>query len=386
MAVAVEEAPRGVQLSVSAESLAERIQFVKNGLQSRGSGLYDQALIQGTRFGVILRSFNEIFHSIVRLSDEPAPQEQMLVDLVPLHKALSRVEGIMDMEIDFAQGEIRLRGSASIDHRCAMDGGAFCDIPQGTEGGAQVANTKALADRVRRAAIPIDPAHSQPRLRALYANCEEDSITFCGTTGTVIAELTLGTNEMDFEGEALIPEQAIDQLRFVLDRQSAARVKVMDRYFVASSEDYALVSLLMQEKFPNYRSILLDPEDCDVVKFSRQALKSAVGIASGYTDEWETVYLIISEDEIEVQSAELMEDGKESRGRVSAPVSCESPVVLPIKCAGRLLKAALNPLAGDSVEMLVPVEQEPGMVGFRTNGAEEVYTQLGLMRIIEGEI
>ena len=370
-----------VSIETDCASLSQRIDYVKSGTQSRSADIYRHALIERRKAGIYLRSFNQFAHSIVRLSEDGGPAEEMLVDLGPLSMLVGSIEGPVSVEIDFDEHEVRLRGPAKLDHRCQEPGeDIFISFPDVEGDYAEIEDNKNLSDRVKRAATAVEEDAPQMRFRGVYVESKDNQITLAGTNGTVITELTLQAS-IGLDESAILYGAFVDQLCVVLEADNRPMMHFSDRHLATANGDFVLVASLMEAKFPNYRTLIDSVDEVDRIIVDRKRLMKALRVTKGYADEYQTVYLDFNSGDLTVTSV-----GSE-QGTASFTIPVEGDdLTVRLKASAMRMRQTIDPLAANRIVIEVPTIEEPKRILLRPENDDTAVSVLSLMFLQESDL
>lgn len=366
-----------------ANTFFERLKFASKGVSRHGRRAYALVCIERNEGGIYARSFNHVSHSLAKLSDEGGAPLRVLVDPSPLLGAISRVSGTLSVEVDTEDMVIRVEGPVSLQSRVAS-GEDYADWPKPEVEPVALEDGKTLADSISKAIKCVEADNPNARFAGIYVGDRHSEGTIncvgCNTTSLVEVEMADSSSLEYFKGESIIPAQALDQIRKLLDDKATGDVTSLymdEREASIVTENYAICTRLLAEKYPNYRAILPKEKECQEIDVNRKDFTNALRICQEYTEDFSSVYLDFSPDSVVVTSAENNENGEASYS-VDAETTDEMGTMRLKASADRMLEV-VGAMNGYSLTLYVPVEEEPTRV--RIEGEKEgVVGALALMR------
>ena len=376
-------------MKIKAGDLENQLGFVMRGTLQRTGGMYSLVCLERTPDGVFLRSFNQVAHSLARIAgSEEAGGEHLriLFNPKPLAGAISRVDGMLHVEVDEESFSISITGPVRVDQR-GRDGANFIDFPMPEAEPVSLENaTQRLARSMGSAYRAVDKNHTNARFAGVYLGDRHTPGTVCavGTNATSLVEVEIGSSEglEAFEGESIIPAVSMDQIRKLLDAsEESVNLYLTGRQASFVGEKRALCTQVISEKYPNYASILPDMDECQEIQLPRRELETALRICDEYTEDFSAVFLDFEEGGLTVRSTEA------EAGGASYEIEAETGDmgVMRLKGSAERLLEVVGSLSTPQVVMYVPMKQEPDRIGFSPSGLDGMRGACALMYLQPGE-
>lgn len=373
---------------IQANTFSERLGYAAKGVARRGTGEYALVCIERNGSGIYARSFNHVAHSLAKLSGEGGSPFRVLVNPAPLLGAVGRVSGTLEVDVDPGDLMIRVSGPVSLQSRC-VEGEDYIDWPEPEVEPVPLEDEADLADSIARAVKTVDADNPNARFAGIYIGDRHSEGTIfcvgCNTTSLVEVQMADSSDLDYFKGESIIPAQSLDQMRKLLKDKATGETTSLymdEREASVVTENYALCTRLLAEKYPNYRAILPKEKDCQLVEVSRKELTNALRICQEYTEDFSSVYLDITATSLLITSAESAENGEASY-EVQADTTEEMGSMRLKASADRLLEV-VTAMNGYRASIYIPIEEMPTRI--RVSGEQDGVTgALALMHLQPGE-
>jgi len=366
-------------IQIEADTLYERLKFVDNGTMRQSGGMYSLVCVERVGDTVFFRAFNHVAHSLAKVKDEPGKPFRLLFDPSPLLNALSRVSGPLSVEIDVEGHRIIINGPVSLKHSC-VDGEDFIDFPEQTVDPVNLRGGNTLSGAIAKAGNAVEENNPNPRFAGIYLGDRHTPGTVCcvgaNTTGLIEVEMGNASAAENFEGESIIPAQALKQIRGVLESESKPNLYLGEREASFVGDDLAVCTMLIAEKYPNYPAIMPDEDNCQPVEMDRKEFEKALRICQEYTEDFSSTYLDFDADNLRVSSPES------EGGAASYDLMIETTEMgrMRLKCSSERMLNVVRAMSGPRVTMFVPIEEMPTRVGMK-GGEDSITGAVALMRL-----
>jgi DNA polymerase-3 subunit beta len=120
-----------------------------------------------------------------------------------------------------------------------------------------IINSDILKDGLSKVLHCINPSEIRIAMSGAYIMIDNDRITFVGTNGVKLSESVMTING-DISGkDVILKYDFANTLRSVLDGNSQVLIYIEDRTaYVTCNNVYIVGTLISNEKYPNYKSVL----------------------------------------------------------------------------------------------------------------------------------
>lgn len=190
----------------------------------------------------------------------------------------------------------------------------------------------------------------------VYFNVEDDHILMAATNTKYLAEIKLST-VIEHKGfkPIVIPKESLNKLSNILIGDCT--ILFGNRRVVFENSDFRLTSLLVDDTYPDYKSIL-PTENNLIARIDRVALLSKIKLSNIYADISNSVTLLFSDNYLEISASNL--DLSRSS---SNQMRCEySGSEIKIKVNGLQLQKCLNHIHTDEVELKMSHPEKPLLI------------------------
>ena len=366
-------------IQIEADTLYERLKFVDNGTMRQSGGMYSLVCVERIGDTVFFRAFNHVAHSLAKADADPGEPFRLLFNPSPLLNAISRVSGILDVEIDAEGHRINVSGPVRLKHSCT-DGEDFIEFPEQTVDPVQLKGGGTLSGAIAKAGNAVEENNPNPRFAGIYLGDRHTPGTVCcvgaSTTGLIEVEMGNASSAENFEGESIVPAQALGQIRSVLESEPSPHLYISEREASFVGETYAACSMLVADKYPNYPAIMPDADSCQSIHMDRKEVEKGLRICEEYTEDYSPIYLDFEGDTLTIRS-------EESEGGVASyEVSIETTEMgrMRLKCSAEKMLNIVGGMSGRTLTISVPIEESPTRV--LIEGEENRITGgLALMRL-----
>lgn len=266
-----------------------------------------------------------------------------------------------DITFEIFEREVRIKqGSAAFDF--PLQDPADFPILQMDGGREMVVRCEDLLRALDKVSFAASTDDSKYVLTGVYLEAEDRLLTSCATDGYRLA-LFKGEAEgiQSFAG-IVVPKRAVSEVERLFRGQERVSLRLGKGYFSASGGGCTIVCRLIDETFPNYKSVLPVPQA--VASCQRLALTRAIKRASVLIGKSEPLQLVFRPDVIRVSAESELGRAEEL---VPASYSGEERV---LHFNVRFLLEALSHMEGESVEIGLgsaygPVELQGGEDNYR---------------------
>jgi DNA polymerase III sliding clamp (beta) subunit (PCNA family) len=368
-------------IEIDTEIFCERLSFVADGAMSRIGGMYQKVCLERGDSGIFLRSFNQVAHSLARVSDEGGEPFRVLFNPDPLSGALSRVEGTLTIEPKGSY--LKVSGPADLEHPC-YDGEDFIDFPTPEVDPVELSGGEGLSSAMQQVGNAVDENAPNQRFAGVYVGDRHTGGTVhcvgANTTSLIRVEMAGSSAAEEFQGESILPAQSLGQVRALLEGKEELNLYLGDREASFVAETGAVCTRLVADKYPNYPSIMPDPTECQEVVMGLDGFKTALQVCRQYTEDFGAVLLDFNSKKLVVSAAEA------KGGAASFEVSIDTPEMgrMRLKCSADRMMEVVKGMEGREITMLVPLQPQPSRVGVSGEN-EDVDGAVALMVLQPGE-
>jgi len=320
--------------------------------------MYRKVCLEQTGGSLILRSFNQVAHTLAVVSQEGGDPFRVLFDPNPLIGALKRVGG--ELTIGFSGNHMEVAGPVELRHPC-QPGEDFIDFPDPEADPVTVDGGNNLSEAIQQAQNSVDKNAPNQRFAGVYLGDRHTPGKVCcvgaNTTSLIEVEMTDSDDADEFEGESILPAQSLDQIRTLLEADEDLNLYLGEREASFVSEVAAVTTRLIADKYPNYPSIM--PSGGQDVRMGRDKFENALRVCQEYTEDFSAVLLDLEEDELVVSAAEA-QNGTAS---MSLEVDTAEMGHMRLKCSADRMLEVVSGMEGREITMIVPIEEQPTRVG-----------------------
>jgi DNA polymerase III sliding clamp (beta) subunit (PCNA family) len=142
------------------------------------------------------------------------------------------------------------------------------------------------------------------------------------------------------------------------------------------SEIGAVCTRLVADKYPNYRAIIPDEDECQRIEMPSDKFKTALQVCQEYTEDFSTVFLDFEGETLTVRAA----GGEGGSASYEVPIDTTEMGRMRLKCSADRMMEVVKPMKGRTMSLFVPIEAEPTRVRV-TGETEGIAGAVALMRL-----
>lgn len=343
---------------IQSDAFCESISFVKDGTMRRTGGMYCKVCLEQTGGSLLLRSFNQVAHTLSVLDNEGGTPFRVVFDPDALLGALKRVEG--ELVIGFSDHHMEIDGPVQLRHAC-QPGEDFIEFPEPEVDPVLLDGDESLSHAIAQAQKSVDPNSPNRRFAGVYLGDRHtpDMVCCVGANTTSLIEVEMGSSEdaSEFSGESIIPAEALDQIRTLLESDENVNLYLGEQQASFVTEQGAVCTRLIMDKYPNYPAIM--PDGGQDVTMSRGGLAQALKVCQEYTEDFSSVLIDLEGDSM-VVSAAGSESGEASMG---LDVDTAEMGRMRLKASADRLLEVVGGMEGREITLLIPIEESPSRIG-----------------------
>ena len=150
---------------IDASTFHERLSFVKDGAMRKIGGMYQKVCMERNEGGIFVRSFNQVSHTLARVSYEGGEPFRLLFNPSPLLGAVKRVEGQLKFEV--GPTGLEVSGPVSVQHSC-VNGEDFIDFPSQEVDPVQLKGEEGFAAAITQVESAVDENAPNQKFAGIY--------------------------------------------------------------------------------------------------------------------------------------------------------------------------------------------------------------------------
>jgi DNA polymerase III sliding clamp (beta) subunit (PCNA family) len=362
-----------MQVAFNTKELLKKLQFLQDGVSKRAYlGSLMQCLITVTDGVMVGSTFNMVALSKVVLArDVNYPDDEFVM---PLHRTIASLGKCGEdttMTVDSESMEVKFKSGRNSWIEDAELGSSW--VRPSSDSYPELGDSDlGLYDALSSVAWALDKKGLNPILKGVHINAT-GNLEVIATDSYSMSLFTFPDPVKGFDSSCTIDMSGLDQVLAVMSKGDH-RIGISKRYLAVHSGDFYVSALMLDGRYPNYKAVLIDTDDCDTVSLSREALKNAVGIASAFADPSTSSVLIsvdLEEGEMVIRASAAM-----ITGSAVASLPCIASIKLydngdGEEVAPRIVfrvdyKRVMNAIAslGDSDEVMffIPRDRHEGVI------------------------
>jgi DNA polymerase III sliding clamp (beta) subunit (PCNA family) len=362
---------------IDASTFHERLSFVKDGAMRKIGGMYQKVCMERNESGIFVRSFNQVSHTLARVSYEGGDPFRLLFNPSPLLGAVKRVEGQLKFEV--GPTGLEVSGPVSVQHSC-VNGEDFIDFPSQEVDPVQLKGEAGFAAAITQVESAVDENAPNQKFAGIYLGDRHSPGTVCcvgcNTTSLVEVEMADTEGSENFEGESILPARSLKQIKKLLAADEEVNLYLGEREASFVSEIGAVCTRLVADKYPNYRAIIPDEDECQRIEMPSDKFKTALQVCQEYTEDFSTVFLDFEGETLTVRAA----GGEGGSASYEVPIDTTEMGRMRLKCSADRMMEVVKPMKGRTMSLFVPIEAEPTRVRV-TGETEGIAGAVALMRL-----
>ena len=348
----------GLKLTCSRDELNQRLAVVSRALSTRTTVQILAGVMLGAGDGRLQLAATDMELSLRTSVDAGVDDEGSVVVPGRLLLELARLLPDSDVAIEHRpeEGIVRIDcGSASY-RLHTYNAEDFPRLPELDAAQTFSVEREALLETVSRVARSASRDESRPVLTGILVRFEADRLVMAATDSYRLSVKETPLREPVQELEAIVPARALGELSRIAQAGDEVQIGVHENQIVFAADGYWLTSRRIDGQFPNYRQLLPESFEHDVV-LPRAEILDVVRRASVMTQRNSPLRLRFAEGELTV-SAQSQDVGE---ARESLPVAFAADP-LEIGFNAEFLRDGIESISSDELRLRLISPLRPAVI------------------------
>lgn len=306
---------------------------------------------------------------------------------IPSGKLLDIINKLPDQPLTFEVTETKVDKAKSFglkitysNGKCDMsveDGDDFPDVKPGSDIVLKL-DSELLLGCINKTLFAVGKDELRPAITGVLLNIENKVATFTGTNATLLSTFDMPLTQED-KSVSIVPAKVLGILQGV-PLQKTVEVSISKKNIKFDiDEDTTIISVLIDEKFPDYKGIIPDGND-NVLTINKDELLSAIGRVSVFSNEKTALVRLELGDEIKLFGGD--EDFK--RNAEETLTGLYAGDEMSIGLSAKLLMQAISKLKTDEVHF--SLSKPNTAILFRENNSKRKMDLMLLMPMMLNHI